>query len=64
MLGLKSLFGSIGSSVSKVGTNIVNSCLNNITSPINMQIRCMANHKHKKIIKEVIILYLNIFLVC
>lgn len=57
MLGLKSLFGSIGSSVSKVSANIVNSCLNNITSPINMQIRCMANHKHKKIIKEVIIYF-------
>ena len=53
MLGIKSLIGS----VSRVSYNIVNSCVNNISNHMNLQIRCMANHKHKKIVKEVIIIF-------
>jgi len=48
MLGIKSLIGS----VSRASYSIVNTCVNNISKHMNIQVRCMANHKHKKIIKE------------
>jgi hypothetical protein len=50
MLGIKSLFNSV--------SRISNSIVSNITQHMNIQIRCMANHKHKKIIKEVKYLYI------
>jgi hypothetical protein len=62
MLGIKSLIGS----VSRASYSIVNTCVNNISKHMNIQVRCMANHKHKKIIKEVsilIILLLNIIMI-
>jgi len=49
MLGIRSLLGS----VSRVSSNIVNTCVNSISKQVGLQVRCMANHKHKKIIKEV-----------
>ena len=45
MLGIKSLFNNV--------SRISNSIVNNITQHMNIQIRYMANHKHKKIVKEV-----------
>ena len=49
MLGIRSLIGS----VSRASYSIFNTCVNNISKHMNIQVRCMANHKHKKIIKEV-----------
>ena len=45
MLGIKSLFNNV--------SRISNSIVNNITQHMNIQIRYMANHKHKKIVKDV-----------
>ena len=58
MLGIKSLIGS----VSRASYSIVNTCVNNISKHMNIQVRCMANHKHKKIIKEVNILIILLIL--
>ena len=53
MLGIRSLLGSLSGSVSRVSSHIVNTCVNSISKQVGLQVRCMANHKHKKIIKEV-----------
>ena len=55
-----SMIKSLLNSASRISNDIVN----NIAQHINIQIRCMANHKHKKIIKEVKLILNDILINC